>query len=211
VNATEAASSDLATSEAVEAQLDTTGETLSGETGSEETVAVEESPIEIWRPHRQQPHRRPEARSRKKPFVRRGAPTGVPAATNPEMAATAAPQVETVAGELPGIAGTGKEAGEGQQQGGSPPTAFKDRHRRGSERGGSEQRQRSNQRRPGQAAEQNRSRPEERKTGRGERFDVREKRPSERPPDPNSPFAKLLVLKARMEEQTRPEKDKQDS
>ncbi len=211
VNAAEAASGDLATSEAVEAQPDTTGETLSGETGSEETVAVEESPIEIWRPHRQQPHRRPETRNRKKPFVRRGAPTGVPAATNPEMAATAAPQVETVAGELPVIAGTGKEASEGQQQGGSPPTAFKDRHRRGGERGGSEQRQRSSQRRPGQAAEQNRSRPEERKTGRGERFDVREKRPSERPPDPNSPFAKLLVLKARMEEQTRPEKDKQDS
>jgi ATP-dependent RNA helicase SUPV3L1/SUV3 len=38
------------------------------------------------------------------------------------------------------------------------------------------------------------------------RFGAREKKPSERPPDPDSPFAKLLVLKARLEE-----KNNQDS
>jgi ATP-dependent RNA helicase SUPV3L1/SUV3 len=204
--AAEAAPSDLATSEAVEAQPDSTEEV-----SSVETPMAEELLIEIWRPHRSQPHRRPEARARKKTFVRRGgAPAGASAA-GPETAAKDTPPGETVAGEPPGVAGTG-EAALADHQSGSPQPAFKDRHRRGGERGGSDQRPRfGGHRRPGQAAEQNRGRPDERQTGRGERIDRREKRPSERPPDPDSPFAKLLVLKARLEEQTRQEKDKQDS
>jgi ATP-dependent RNA helicase SUPV3L1/SUV3 len=45
----------------------------------------------------------------------------------------------------------------------------------------------------------------EHRQGRGSPS-AREKKSYDRPPDPNSPFAKLLVLKASMEE-----KNKQDS
>ena len=115
------------------------------------------------------------------------------------------------AGESPSRVETPKEAPE-DRQGGPPPSALKHWQKRGHDRGSGDQRPRfSGQRRPSTAAEPIRGKSDERKTGRGERFDIREKRSAERPPDPNSPFAKLLALKAQLEEQTKPEKDKQDS
>ena len=68
----------------------------------------------------------------------------------------------------------------------------------GGERGEGEQQPRfGSQRGRKQAGEQNRGGIGERREGR---FGASEKKRSERPPDPDSPFAKLLVLKARLEE-----------
>jgi ATP-dependent RNA helicase SUPV3L1/SUV3 len=203
LDAVEAAASELATSEA---RPDTT------EAANSVEVAAEELLIEIWRPHRQQQHRRPEARARKRPFERHDrAPAGSCAAAAPEGAAQDAPPRETVAGEPPDGTGTG-EAALAQDQTGAPPKAFKGRYKDRGDRGAGEQRPRfGDHRGRRQAGGQTRAGAEEHKEGHGERFVDREKRPNERPPDPNSPFAKLLVLKARLEEKTRQEKDNQDS
>jgi ATP-dependent RNA helicase SUPV3L1/SUV3 len=89
-------------------------------------------------------------------------------------------------------------------QTGSRRNALQDRRKDGGEREEGEQRPRfGGQRGRKQAGEQNRGGTGERGEGH---FGAREKRPSERPPDPDSPFAKLLVLKARLEE-----KNNQDS
>ncbi|WGJ14601.1 helicase-related protein [Methylocapsa sp. D3K7] len=204
----EAVAGDVSTSEASEVPAPPE---LTGEAASIETPAPEEILIEVWRPHRQQPHRRPEPRPHKKTFVRRGGGTPAGAAAGPGMAAAVTPRDEMAAGELSSSVETPKEARE-DHQGGPPPSALKHWQKRGHDRGSGDQRPRfSGQRRPSTAAEPIRGKSDERKTGRGERFDIREKRSAERPPDPNSPFAKLLALKAQLEEQTKPEKDKQDS
>jgi ATP-dependent RNA helicase SUPV3L1/SUV3 len=176
-----------------------------------ETAAADETLIEIWRPHRQQQHPRrpPEARTRKKPFERRDrTPAAGVAATAPETAVQETPPPETVAGVQPDWTGT-KIAAPAQDQTTSPPSAFKGRHRESGGRGGSEQKPRfGGYRGRKQPGEQNRPPVGEHAERRGDRLSAREKRPSERPPDPDSPFAKLLVLKAQMEEKTRQEKDK---
>ncbi len=208
MGAPEATAGDVSTSEANEVPAPPE---LTGEAPSVETAAPEEILIEVWRPHRQQPHRRPEPRPHKKTFVRRGGGAPAGAAASPGMAAAATPRDEMAAGELPSSVETPKEGGE-DRQGGPPPSALKHWQKKSHERGSGDQRPRfSGQRRPSKAAEPVRGKSDERKSGRGERFDVREKRSPERPPDPNSPFAKLLALKAQLEEQTKPEKDKQDS
>jgi ATP-dependent RNA helicase SUPV3L1/SUV3 len=174
-------------------------------------AAPEEPPIEIWRPHRQHHPRRPEARTQKKPFERRDrAPAGACAATA-ETAAQVAPPREPVAGEPADSSGTGAAA-LAQDQTGAPPQSFKGRHKDSGERGAGEQRPRfGSHRGRGQAGGPARGDTDQRKEGRGERFAAKEKRLSERPPDPDSPFAKLLVLKARLEEKTRQAKDNQES
>ncbi|MGB7045265.1 MAG: hypothetical protein WBD65_10280, partial [Methylocella sp.] len=76
--------------------------------------------------------------------------------------------------------------------------ALQDRRKDGGERREGEQRPRfGGQRGRKHAGEQNRGGTGERREGR---VGAREKKPSERPPDPDSPFAKLLALKARLEE-----------
>ena len=202
----ETATSGLAGSETAPAPTDPAGTASSGE-----AAAVEETLIEVWHPHRPQPHhRRPDARARKKHFERRGeAPATAPAAAS-EKGAHEAPPCGVAAGEALESAGTG-QAALAQGRSGSPPMAFKGRHRDGGKRSEGEQKPRFGAPRGRwQAGEQNRSaaagKPGE---GRGERFGAREKRPAERPLDPNSPFAKLLVLKAQLEEKTRQEKDNQ--
>ena len=208
LDAAKAAANELETSQAPQAQPDAIGAA-----NSVETAAAEEPLIEIWRPHRQQhPRRPPEARARKKPFERRDrAPAaGVPAIA-PEAAAQDAPPRETVAGEPPDSAGAGIAA-LAQDRTASPPRTFKGRHKERGERSEGEQKPRfggHRGRKP--AGEQNRPGVAEQGERRGERFGTREKRPSERPPDPDSPFAKLLVLKAQLEEKTRQAKDNQES
>ena len=205
LNAPEEAAGGLVTSEALHSQPDATGPANS------EAAAVEEPLIEIWRPHRQQHPRRPEARSRKKPFERRERTPAAVCAAAPETAVQDAPPRETVAGEPPlDSAGTGVTA-RARDQIVSPPTAFKGRHKPIGERSGSEQKPRfGGHRGRGHEGEHKRPGTGEQGERRGERFGAREKRPSERPPDPDSPFAKLLVLKAQLEEKTRREKDNQE-
>jgi ATP-dependent RNA helicase SUPV3L1/SUV3 len=182
-----------------------TSETGAAEAGgaksSPEQLPVEVPLIEIWRPHRQHHRaRRPETRIHKKRFERReGTPAGTSDTATLETTAELAIPRDGAAAESP----CGEEAGTGVQTG-SRQNALQDRRKDGGERGGGEQRPRfGGHRGRKQAGEQNRGGTGERREGR---FGAREKKPSERPPDPDSPFAKLLVLKARLEE-----KNNQDS
>jgi ATP-dependent RNA helicase SUPV3L1/SUV3 len=168
-----------------------------GAKSSPEPLPVEEPWIEIWRPHRQHHHaRRHETRMHKRRFER---PEGTPACDAAVLETTAQLAIprDGAAAEAPGGGGAGK-ATFGDMQTGSRRKALQDRRKDGSEREEGEPRPRFGaQRGRKQAGEQNRGGTGE---GREGRIAAREKNPSERPPDPDSPFAKLLVLKARLEE-----------
>ncbi len=165
-----------------------------------EAEAVEELLIEVWKPQRHHQGRRSqEARARRKPPERRS--EAGPATTEPrgELAAAAA-------------AGPGPRGRETAPSGDS---------RRGWDRGqAGEERARSRDR-PGSGPSDARPRPDaprDRHNGRGaaprsheesrqapaHHSGQAQRKTPERLPDPNSPFAKLLVLKAQLEE-----KDKQ--
>ncbi|HEX3495757.1 MAG TPA: helicase-related protein [Methylocella sp.] len=163
-----------------------------------EPLPVEAPLIEIWRPHRQQHHaRRPETRMHKRHFERReGAPAGAGNTTTLETTERPAIPRDGAAAELQGGEGAGKAA-LADAQTGSRPNDLQVRRKDGGERGGGEQRPRFGGRRcQNQAGEQKRDGTGER---REDRFGARERKSSERPPDPDSPFAKLLALKARLE------------
>jgi len=163
---------------------------------------VEEPLIEVWKPqrHHHQGRRAQDSRARRQPSERKGAPepSAHPAAAAPtgegeQAAVQAAPRGRDA-----------KPSGEGRRGW--------DRGQAGEDRGRSRERQ-------GSAPSDSRPRqdsPRERHNGRGAASrsgdESRQAPPQqsprktqERPPDPNSPFAKLLVLKARLEE-----KDKQN-
>ena len=186
-----------------------TSETGAAEAGgansSPEPLPAEAPLIEIWRPHRQHHHaRRPETRMHKKHFERREeAPAGDGDIATPETTAQLAIPRDGAAAESPRDEAAGK-AMIADAQTGSRQNALQDRRKDGGARGGGEQRPRfRGHRGRNQAEEQNRGGAGERREGR---FGARERKPSERPPDPDSPFAKLLALKARLEE-----KNDQDS
>jgi ATP-dependent RNA helicase SUPV3L1/SUV3 len=167
---------------------------------SPEPPPVEEPLIEIWRPYRQHHRaRRPETRTHKKHFERReGTPRACDTVTL-ELAAQPAIPRDGAAAESP--AGKGGKAALAGGQTGSPQNVLQVRRKDGGERAESDRRPRiGGQRGRKPAGEQNRGGTGERREGR---FGAHEKKPSERPerpPDPDSPFAKLLVLKARLEE-----------
>jgi ATP-dependent RNA helicase SUPV3L1/SUV3 len=186
-----------------------TSETGAAEAGgaksSPEPLPVEAPLIEIWRPHRQQHRaRRPETRMHKRHFERReGTPAGACDTATPETTAQLAIPCDGAAAESPGGEGAGKAA-LADVQTGSRQNALQDRRKDVGEQGEGKPRPRfGGQRGRKQAGEQNRGGTAEHREGR---FGAREKKPSERPPDPDSPFAKLLVLKAQLEE-----KNNQDS
>ena len=165
---------------------------------SPEPLPTEVPLIEIWRPHRQQHHaRRPETRMHKRHFERReGTPAGACDRAAPETAAQLAIPRDGAAAGPPGGEGAGKAALV-EVQTGSWRNTRKDRGKDGGERRGGEQRPRfEGHRGRNQAGEQSRGVTSERREGR---FGARETKPTERPPDPDSPFAKLLALKARLE------------
>jgi ATP-dependent RNA helicase SUPV3L1/SUV3 len=175
-----------------------------GEESSPEPLPVEAPLIEIWRPHRHHHRaRRPETRMHKRHFERReGTPAVACDTATLETTAQLAIPRDGAAAESPAGEGAGKAA-LADVQTGSRRNALQDRRKDGGERGEGEQRPRfGGQRGRKQAGEQNRGGTGERREGR---FGAREKRPSERPPDPDSPFAKLLVLKARLEEKNNQE------
>ncbi|MEJ0092168.1 MAG: helicase-related protein [Methylocella sp.] len=192
--------------------------------GAEPSEPVEAAPptepilIEVWRPHRQHHHaRRPEPRAAK-----RRERTPVSAATDSGAVAP-----ETTPAETPAGAGAERRRPErsGYRRGAENPARVEGKdaqsevgethpsgHQNGRQKDG--RRPGRGQARPGFEGQRdrrdgsapNRGGEAERRHGRGASFTPAEKRSNERPPDPNSPFAKLLVLKARMEEQ-----NKQDS
>jgi len=199
---------------APEAQADVAPETADASAASEEPL------IEVWRPHRQHHHaRRPDARGGKK-FVERRERTAPGVATPPGAPADAPrpdagprrdrrhgdqrkPDHQPVAeGEAAAPAGEqrarvphgGQDRGQGRPRGGEGPRDGQREGQRDQRRGGGPNR--GGQGRPGQG------RHDERQQGRGGHFST-EKRSHERPPDPNSPFAKLLALKAQLEDKNK--------
>jgi len=153
--------------------------------------APEEQLIEVWRPHRQphQHHRRAEMRARKKTHDRESAAVTGPLGTTPAQAVP--PGKESAA--------TG-EAVPAQQRAEAVP--FKIRQRERIERHSSEKKPHFEGHRGRRPPGRSDSKLTEE---RGERFGA--KRAGDRQPDPDSPFAKLLVLKAQLEEKSRQEKD----
>ncbi|PNG27469.1 helicase-related protein [Methylocella silvestris] len=160
--------------------------------------------IEVWRPHRQHFHaRRPEARAAKRPERRRAAPHG----ETPELAA---PAPEPGAAEVRANhsrprnsrGGANQDHGARERQGGAPSGAQTGAPGKPGQRQG---RPNDRDRHERQGAGSSRPQDNDRRPQRGS-FATPQKKSYDRPPDPNSPFAKLLVLKASMEE-----KNKQDS
>ncbi|MGH6837627.1 MAG: helicase-related protein [Methylocella sp.] len=200
-----AAPPDARPADASGAETSETGATeADGAKVSPEPLPVEAPLIEIWRPHRQHHHaRRPEPRMHKRHVPRReGAPAGADDIATRETSAPLANR-NGVAAQSPDGGGAGKAAlADARSE--SRPNAPQERRKDSGARGG-EQRPRFRAHR-GQikGGEQNRG-------GAGERREIRfgpsDKKTNERPPDPDSPFAKLLALKARLEEKTHQEKE----
>jgi ATP-dependent RNA helicase SUPV3L1/SUV3 len=170
--------------------------TLAGITDSEQV-------IEIWRPHRQHHHpRKSELRANKRNFGRRGEATAAAlrlTAAKPSGSQPAGPR--EVATGIP-VEGGETPAASADSQRGFEHRALRDRRQDSGERRPVEQQARGELR-----GKENRGGANEHGERPGERFAPRDNksRPSERPPDPNSPFAKLLLLKARLEEKNNPE------
>ncbi|SFJ98000.1 helicase-related protein [Methylocapsa palsarum] len=202
---------------------DTPAEDTPAEDTPAEDTPAEPPMIDVWRPHRQHHHaRRPEGRANRRPEKREAGAVAVPDAEQAEGGArnrrpTAAGrpsgqdhrrggQNRAGKGEaLPASAETLQTGGEdraqdrGQSQNGARPAGrVQTQHRpQGQGRGRFE----GHDRREGGGGQQ-RFGTDERRHGRNLQAGGGEKRSNERPPDPDSPFAKLLVLKARLEEKT---------
>jgi ATP-dependent RNA helicase SUPV3L1/SUV3 len=180
-----------------------------------EAASAEPVLIEVWRPHRQHHHaRRPEARANKK---RDRAPIAADAprrAELPETVDASAPRTappERRRGQRPGYKG-GNETAARVEGADAASAEIAESHSPGRKDGRQPGRGPSRPRFEGQRGIRDggggadRNGQTERRHERGASFASPDKRSNERPPDPNSPFAKLLVLKARLEE-----KNKQDS
>ncbi len=175
-----------------------------GEGSSSEPLPVEEPLIEIWRPHRLHHHaRRHEARTRKRHVQPREEASTVArdTATLETTALLAIPRdgatVQSPYGEGAGKAALVDVPIRSRRNG------LEDRRKDGGEQGRGEQRPRfGGHRGRKQAGELNRGGPGDRSEGR---LGERERKPRERPLDPDSPFAKLLVLKARLEQKNNPD------
>jgi ATP-dependent RNA helicase SUPV3L1/SUV3 len=199
--------------EGAELEKEEEGPHAHGRAGSNNSlaeIADSEQEIEIWRPHRQRHHpRKSEPRANKR-HSGRGDEGPVAAlrvtAAKPPSSRPAGPR--EVATGMPAEGGeTPAESADSQR--GLEHRALRDRRKDSGERRPGEQPARGELRHKGrkQGGRENRGGADERGERPGERFAPQGKRsrPSERPPDPNSPFAKLLVLKARLEEKNNPE------
>ncbi len=171
--------------------------------------SVEPAPpvqIEVWRPHRQHHHgRRPDSRADKRPERRHGAPAAAASGQRPAPSET--PRPEKVEPVLADAGGEAVEAGNAP----APREHRRRPHKNAGPLGPSGQQARGQSRprfegrreRPeGGAANGPPRREAERRHGRGSVVPG-ETKSYDRPPDPNSPFAKLLVLKAALEEKNR--------
>ncbi|VTZ51818.1 Helicase [Methylocella tundrae] len=174
--------------------------------------------IEVWRPHRQHHHaRRAEPRGGKRPERRNAAPeeaktgAGETPEARPERRRPnrhpERPGIEIRVENSEGAAGhaAGEERGRNDKGGRQPGSGQPARAGAGRPRfEGQRDRRESG---PNGGANRAHSRPNDadRRHSRGP-FATTEKKSYDRPPDPNSPFAKLLALKATLEE-----KNKQDS
>ncbi|MCI0735648.1 MAG: helicase, partial [Beijerinckiaceae bacterium] len=170
-------------------------------------TADSEELIEIWRPHHHP--RKSDARTGKRHIGRReGAAAGGFQAAAPADAATQEPAVQhDEAAAVQADTGNALAAEPAVAQTAPGQSALHASQLDTAERGTGEPRARSGVRHRSrhQAGGQNRKKVAERQERRGGHPGATDTRSGERPPDPNSPFAKLLVLKARMEEKNNPE------
>ncbi|WP_395666618.1 helicase-related protein [Methylocella sp.] len=192
---------------APEASDETPGAVVEAAAGAEASAEASEPEepalIEVWRPHRHHFHaRRPEARQNRRPD-RRGAAAGAQRDGAPDEAAGAERRGRAPDGEREQGGDrreSGREGGRGRGPGGEPG-----RGRQRFEGGGRDERQaRSGAPNRGPAQGQDERRPADRRPARGG-FATGPKKSAERAPDPNSPFAKLLALKASLEENNKRE------
>jgi ATP-dependent RNA helicase SUPV3L1/SUV3 len=158
----------------------------------EAAAPVEPDLIEVWRPHRQHQHgRRPERNQQRRP--QRGAQPQPQAA----QAGEAAPGAPAEGGAPPrrDDRRNNRGAPNARREGGEPGRPSGPRPERGPRpQGGDRNERKGGDRRPDRDRDQRRS-------GGGDRTFASTERPAprERQPDPNSPFAKLLALKAELE------------
>ncbi|MDB5643729.1 MAG: Helicase, partial [Hyphomicrobiales bacterium] len=157
-------------------------------TAAEAAASVEPELIEVWRPHRQHQHGRRPERGAQNRRPQRGAPApaqaGAPAEPTAPVEGGAPPRRDDrrKGGNFSNFrrdgGAEGKPAGECPNRGPRPPG--------GGDRG------KGGDRRPDR---------DQRRSGGGDRTFASTERPAprERQPDPNSPFAKLLALKAELE------------
>ncbi|HUI21499.1 MAG TPA: helicase-related protein [Methylocella sp.] len=203
LTASETGASGLETNDAEMAQLGAAVAAQPGEAVSEESL------IEIWRPHRpHQHHRRHDTRPRKNFAERRDRAAAVVngAAAAPQKAERERPEAD--AGKLQDGLGAGGAELAPLPRPEPAPLPFKGRRKDGGElREGEKKPHFEGHRGRRQPPEPHRPGFDKAAEGRRERLASREKRSNERPPDPDSPFAKLLVLKAQLEGKTRQEKD----
>ncbi|HEY8064323.1 MAG TPA: helicase-related protein [Methylosinus sp.] len=158
-------------------------EPVSPEAGSTEAVSTEPAPIEIWTLQRHVPQA---------PRRRQG---GAPGAGQEEGGRPARPAGERQRGPRPGQGGGRRpEPGEGAQAEHKPRA---DARKESGFRSGGKPRS-DNPRSDGPRSDNNRPPRDDRRRGNGG-FSTPEKRERERLPDPDSPFAKLLALKAELE------------
>jgi ATP-dependent RNA helicase SUPV3L1/SUV3 len=188
---------------------------ISDGAGADSTEPPPPALIEVWRPHRQHHHaRRPEPRASKRSEPReRTQAAEADATTRPEPADRSARRPERrrtqpnggarsheaevrTEGVVEGAAAPAADSGEVRSDG-------RTREARHGQAGRGQSRPRfdgQRDRREDGARNRNDS---ERRHGRGGDHAPAEKKSFERPPDPNSPFAKLLVLKASLEEKAK--------
>jgi ATP-dependent RNA helicase SUPV3L1/SUV3 len=155
---------------------------------TEAAAPVEVELIEVWRPHRQNQHGRRPERGAQQRRPQRGGPA--PA----QQAGQAEPAVPVEGGAPPRRDDRRRGGGENvrRESGGEGKPAG--RPDRGPRPPGGGDRAKGGDRRPERDRDQRRS-------GGGDRTFATTERPAprERQPDPNSPFAKLLALKAELE------------
>lgn len=158
----------------------------------EAAAPAEPDLIEVWRPHRQHQHgRRPERNQQRRPH--RGAQPQPQAA----QAGEAAPEAPAEGGAPPRRDDRRNNRGPNPRREGGEPGRSGPRPERGPRsQGGDRNERKGGDRRP----DRDRDR-DQRRSGGGDRTFASTERPAprERQPDPNSPFAKLLALKAELE------------
>ncbi|MGA2636301.1 helicase-related protein [Methylocella sp.] len=189
---------------------------ISDGAGADSTEPPPPALIEVWRPHRQHHHaRRPEPRASKRSEPReRTQAAEADATTRPEPADRSARRPERrrtqpnggarsheaevrAEGVVEGAAASSADSGEVRPDG-------RTREARHGQAGREQSRPRfDGQRDRREDGARNRSNDSERRHGRGGDHAPAEKKSFERPPDPNSPFAKLLALKASLEEKAK--------
>jgi ATP-dependent RNA helicase SUPV3L1/SUV3 len=174
---------------------------------AQDAPQVEEPLIEIWRPHRQHNARRdrrpPQRPAQNRPHERQGQENGVAATgTGDRQERPRHGRAERRSGETAPAAVAGEAAPVTQSEFQRPRHEKRHGERQNGDKRKDESRKDEHREATRDGARQGRRTDDRRERRNGGSFISTEKpRERERQPDPNSPFAKLLILKERMENQ----------